>query len=47
MESLCKLRIRESHPFKTLLEVYDMDIHLGISMFDLSKNENDGEEKHR
>ena len=31
LESLCKLRIRESHSFKTVLEWYDMEIHQKIS----------------
>ena len=32
LESLYKLRIRESAQLKTVLEVYDMEIHLKISM---------------
>ena len=32
LESLCKLRIRESAQLKTVLELYDMEIHQKISM---------------
>ena len=32
MESLCKLRICESAQLKTVLELYDMEIHQKISM---------------
>ena len=32
LESLYKLRIRESDQLKTVLELYDMEIHLKISM---------------
>ena len=32
LESLYRLRIRESHQFKTVLELYDMEIHQKISM---------------
>ena len=32
MESLYKLRIRESDQLKTVLELYDMEIHQKISM---------------
>ena len=32
LESLYKLRIRESDQLKTVLELYDMDIHQKISM---------------
>ena len=32
LESLYKLRIRESDQLKTLLELYDMEIHQKISM---------------
>ena len=31
-ESLCKLRIRESDQLKTILELYDMEIHQKISL---------------
>ena len=32
LESLYKLRIRESDQFKTVLELYDMEIHQKISI---------------
>ena len=32
LESLCKLRIRESAQLKNVLELYDMEIHQKISM---------------
>ena len=32
LESLYKLRIRESEKLKTVLELYDMEIHQKISM---------------
>ena len=32
LEGLCKLRIRESAQLKTVLELYDMEIHQKISM---------------
>ena len=32
LESLCKLRLRESVQLKTVLELYDMEIHQKISM---------------
>ena len=32
LESLYKLRIRESDQLKTVLELYDMEIHQKISM---------------
>ena len=47
LESLYKLRIRESEQLKTVLEVYDMKIHQKISMPQLSEIENDGEEEYR
>ena len=47
LESLYALRIRESAQLKTLLELYDMEIHQNISDAQLSKVENHGEEKHR
>ena len=31
LESLCKLRIRESDQLKTVLDLYDMEIHQKIS----------------
>ena len=32
LESLCKLRIRESDQLKTVVELYDMEIHQKISV---------------
>ena len=32
LESLCKIRIRESDQFKTVLELYDMEIHQKMSV---------------
>ena len=32
LETLCKLRLRESVQLKTVLELYDMEIHQKISM---------------
>ena len=32
LESLCKLRIRESEQLKTVLELYDMEVNEKISM---------------
>ena len=37
LESLCKLRIRESDQIKTVLELYDMKIHQKISMLNCQK----------
>ena len=47
LESLCKLRIRESDQLETVLELYNMEIHQKISMPNYQKIENDGEEKCR
>ena len=48
LESLYKLRIRESDQLKTLLELYDMEIHQNIYIdAQLSKIEDDCEEKYR
>ena len=47
LERLFKLRIRESSNSKTVLELYDMEIHQKISMPKLTKNEDDGEEEYR
>ena len=47
LESLYKLRILESDQLKTLLELYDTEIHQKKIDTWLSKVENDGEEKHR
>ena len=41
LESLYRLGIRQSDQLKTVLELYDMGID------QISKLENDGEEKHR
>ena len=37
LESLCKLRIRESAQLKTILQVFDMKIHQKISMSNYQK----------
>ena len=47
MESLHKLRVRESDLLKTVLELYDMEIHQKISMPDYQQNQNGGKEEHR
>ena len=47
LESLYKLRIRESEQLKTVLELYEMDIHQKISMPDCQKIGNDCEKKYR
>ena len=47
LESLYKLRVRESDQLKTVLELYDMEIHQKISMRDYQKLKNEGEDKHR
>ena len=41
------MSIRESAQLKTVLELYDMEIHQKISMFQLSKIEDDDEKKYR
>ena len=46
LESLYKLRIRESDKLKTVLELYDMEINKKIST-QLSETEKDGQEKFR
>ena len=46
-ESLYKLRTSESAQLKTVLELYDMEIHEKMSMPNYQKLKNDGEEKHR
>ena len=46
LKSLCTLRIRESDQLKTVLELYEMEIHQKISMLDYQKLKNDAEEKH-
>ena len=47
LESLYKLRIRESGQLKAVLELYDMEIHQKVSKPDYQKLKNDGEEKYR
>ena len=47
LESLYKLRIRESVQLKTVLELYYMEIHQKISVPKLSKVENHCEEEYR
>ena len=47
LESLYKLRIRESTQLKTVLELYDMEIHQKISMPNYQKIEENCEEKKR
>ena len=45
LESLYKLRIRESAELKTVLELYDMEIHQKISVPNYQKLKNHGEEE--
>ena len=46
LESLHKLKICESDQLKTVLVLYDMEIHQKISRNEYQKlNENDGEQK--
>ena len=47
LESLYRSRIRESVQLKTVLKLYDMEIHQKISMPQLSKIDHDGEEEYR
>ena len=47
LESLLKLIIRESAQLKTVLELYDMEIHQKIPMPSYQKVEGNGEEEHR
>ena len=47
LESLYKLRIRESAQRKTVLELYDMEIHQKISTPNFQQIEDTGEKKHR
>ena len=47
LESLYKLTLRESDQFKTVLELYDMEIHQKISMPNYQKIEDHGEEECR
>ena len=37
LESLCKMRIRESDQLKTVLELYGMEVHQKISMLNYQK----------
>ena len=46
LESLYKLSIRESAQLKTVLELYDMEIHQKISMPNDQKFEDDGEKEY-
>ena len=46
LESLYKLRIRESAQLKTVLELYHMEIHQKISMPNYQRLKNNGEKKH-
>ena len=49
LESLCKLRIRESDQLKTVLELYDMEVHQKTSMPKNQKKketEDNGEEEY-
>ena len=45
LESLYKLRIRESEQLKTVSDLYEMEIHQKISMPNYKKIENDGEKE--
>ena len=47
LESLYKLRIRESEKLKTVLELYDLEIHQKDIDAQLSEIEDDGEKKYR
>ena len=47
LESLYKLRIRESNQLKIVLELYDIEIHKKVSMPNYQKIEDSGEEEHR
>ena len=47
LEGLYKLRIRESEKLKTVLELYDLEIHQKKRKTSLSRIENDGEKKDR
>ena len=47
LESLYKLRIRESAQLKTVLNLYEMEINQKISMPNYQKIEDDGEEEYR
>ena len=47
LETLYKLRIRESAQLKNELELYDMEIHQKISMPNCQKLKHNGKEKYR
>ena len=47
LDSLSKLRTRESAQLKHELELYDMEIHQMISMPDYQKLKHNGKEKYR
>ena len=47
LEGLYKLRIRESEKLKTVLELYDLEIHKKKLGPDYSQIEDNGEEKYR
>ena len=47
LESLYKLRIRESAHLKTVFELYDMETHQKISVPNYQKNEDNGDEEYR
>ena len=47
LEGLYKLRIRESDQLKTVLELYDMEIHQKISVPNCQKLKNHGEKEYR
>ena len=47
LESLYKLRIRESEKLKTVLELYNMEIHQKKAGPNLSQIEDNGKKKYR
>ena len=47
LESLYKLRIRESAQLKTVLELYDMEIHQKVSMPNYQQLKDSGEKEYR
>ena len=47
LESLYKLRTRDSEQLKTVLELYDVENSSENNDAQLSEHENDGEEKYR
>ena len=47
LESMYTLRIRECAQLKTVLELYDMEIHQKISMPNYQKIEENGKEEKR